>query len=74
MASDQIPDISVVLERLGAARIEMKEAAQELRGSQSRELKARNGLDTAQRGLDRWYELQKKDAPTYSEWAKKVRL
>ena len=73
MANHEILDISVVLEKLGAARIEMKEADQELRRSQSRELNARNGLDTAQRGLDRWYELQKKDAPTYSEWAKNVK-
>ena len=73
MTTDQIPDISVVLEKLGAARIEMKEAAQELRGSESREMNARSGLNAAQHGVDRWYELQKKDAPEDSVWARNVK-
>ena len=73
MANHEILDISVVLEKLGAARIEMKEAAQELRDSQSRELNARTGLNAAQRGVDRWYELQKKDAPEDSDWARNAK-
>ena len=73
MTTDQIPDISVVLEKLGAARIEMKEATQELMGSNTREMNARNGLNAAQRGVDRWYELQKKDAPEDSDWARNVK-
>lgn len=70
--AEQIPEIAVLLKGLGAARIELKEATQELRGSQSRELQARNGLNAAQCGIDRWYELQKKDAPKDSDWANQV--
>ncbi len=68
--ADQIPNIAALLTELDAARIEMKEATQELRGSNTREMSARNKLNAAQHGIDRWYKLQKKDAPEDSDWAK----
>ena len=72
MTTDPIPDISILLKQLGAAIIELREASQEGDVSRNRQMSAHNGLNAAQRGIDRWYELQKKDASEDSDWARAV--
>ncbi len=73
MVDNQIEDIATLLRELGGARIAMKDATEALSVASSSDMGARNRLNAAQRSIDRWYDLQRKDAPRDTDWARSVK-